>query len=47
MAMAYKIGDIQVPIKAQFPLDQVRDAYRRLTEPGGIGKIVLTVSTDD
>lgn len=27
-------------------VDQVRDAYRRLTQPGGIGSVVLIVSTD-
>lgn len=40
-------GEIAIPIKARFPLEQVQDAYRRLTQPGGIGKVVLTVSTDD
>ena len=39
-------GSIKVPIKDRFPLDQVQDAYRRLTKPGGIGRVVLTVSTD-
>lgn len=39
-------GEIVIPIKAVFPLERVKDAYRRLTEPGGIGKIVLTVSQD-
>jgi NADPH:quinone reductase-like Zn-dependent oxidoreductase len=34
-------GDLEVPIAATFPLDQVQDAYR-LLEPGHIrGKIVL------
>lgn len=37
-------GTITVPVKATFDLDQVQDAYRRLTEPGGIGRVVLTVS---
>ena len=40
-------GEIAIPIKARFPLEQVQDAYRRLTEPGGIGKVVLTVSTEE
>lgn len=40
-------GEIQLPIKARFPLEQVQDAYRRLTQPGGIGRVVLTVSTDN
>ena len=39
-------GEVTIPIKAQFQLDDVRNAYRRLTEPGGIGKVVPTVSTD-
>lgn len=40
------LGSIKVPIKDRFPLEQVQDAYRRLTEPGGIGRVVLTVSQD-
>lgn len=40
-------GRITIPIKARFPLEQVADAYRRLGEPGGIGKVVLEVSADD
>lgn len=39
-------GEIVIPVKATFPLEQVQDAYRRLTEPGGVGKIVLEVSRD-
>lgn len=39
-------GDIVIPIKARYPFGQIQDAYRRLTQPGGIGKVVLTVSTD-
>lgn len=40
-------GDVVIAIKARFPLEQVQDAYRRLTQPGGIGKVALTVSSDD
>lgn len=40
-------GDIEIPIKARFPMEQVQDAYRRLTQPGGIGKVILDISTDD
>lgn len=39
-------GQIVVPVKAKFPLAQVQAAYHRLTEPGGIGRVVLTVSGD-
>ena len=41
---AVAAGEISVPIKARFALEQVQDAYRRLTKPGGIGRVVLTVS---
>jgi NADPH:quinone reductase-like Zn-dependent oxidoreductase len=34
-------GELEVPIAAAFPLDQVQDAYRRLAEGHVIGKIVL------
>jgi NADPH:quinone reductase-like Zn-dependent oxidoreductase len=34
-------GELEVPIAATFPLDQVRDAYRRLAEGHILGKIVL------
>ena len=34
-------GDLEVPIAATFPLDQVQDAYRRLAEGHLLGKIVL------
>jgi D-arabinose 1-dehydrogenase-like Zn-dependent alcohol dehydrogenase len=30
-----------VPLTATFPLDEVRDAYRRLAEGHILGKIVL------
>ena len=39
-------GAIKVPIKDRFPLEQVQDAYRRLTQAGGIGRVVLEVSSD-
>lgn len=39
-------GTVKIPIKAEFPMDQVRRAYQRLSQPGGIGKVVLTVSND-
>jgi len=34
-------GQLEVPLAATFPLDQVRDAYRRLAEGHILGKIVL------
>lgn len=39
-------GEVTLPVEARFPLEQVREAYERLAGPGGIGKIVLDVSTD-
>jgi NADPH:quinone reductase-like Zn-dependent oxidoreductase len=37
-------GELEVPIKARFPLAQVQDAYRALAERHGLGKIVLEVA---
>ena len=34
-------GELEVPVAATFPLDQVQDAYRRLEQGGVLGKIVL------
>jgi NADPH:quinone reductase-like Zn-dependent oxidoreductase len=34
-------GDLEIPIAATFPLDQVQDAYRRLAQGHLLGKIVL------
>ena len=34
-------GQLEIPIAAAFPLDQVQDAYRRLAEGHILGKIVL------
>jgi NADPH:quinone reductase-like Zn-dependent oxidoreductase len=36
-------GELEVPIKARFPLDQVQDAYRLLAQRHGLGKVVLEV----
>jgi NADPH:quinone reductase-like Zn-dependent oxidoreductase len=36
-------GALEVPIAASYPLDQVRDAYRRLARGHVLGKIVLLV----
>ena len=34
-------GELEIPIVATYPLDQVRDAYRRLAQGHLLGKIVL------
>ena len=34
-------GELEVPIAATYPLDQVQDAYRRLEQGHLLGKIVL------
>jgi NADPH:quinone reductase-like Zn-dependent oxidoreductase len=36
-------GDLDVPIAAVYPLDQVRDAYRALEERHSRGKVVLSM----
>jgi NADPH:quinone reductase-like Zn-dependent oxidoreductase len=36
-------GALEVPIAASYPLDQVKDAYRRLAQGHVLGKIVLLV----
>lgn len=38
-------GELEVPIAATYPLDQVRDAYRKLAENHTRGKIVLLPSS--
>ena len=35
-------GELEVPIAASYPLEQVREAYRALAEDHPLGKIVLT-----
>jgi NADPH:quinone reductase-like Zn-dependent oxidoreductase len=37
-------GGFEVPIKARFPLEQVREAYREVSRRSGLGKVVLEVS---
>jgi NADPH:quinone reductase-like Zn-dependent oxidoreductase len=37
-------GELELPIKARFPLEQVSDAYREVENRHGLGKIVLEVS---
>lgn len=44
LARRVAAGEIEVPIKARFPLDRVQDAYRALAERHGLGKIVLEVA---
>jgi NADPH:quinone reductase-like Zn-dependent oxidoreductase len=34
-------GELEVPIAATYPLDQVQDAYRELAKGHTLGKIVL------
>jgi NADPH:quinone reductase-like Zn-dependent oxidoreductase len=36
-------GDLEVPVAATFPLDQVQEAYRELASGHTRGKIVLTI----
>jgi NADPH:quinone reductase-like Zn-dependent oxidoreductase len=43
LASLIAAGQLEVPITATFPLDQVRDAYRRLAQGHLLGKIVLIV----
>lgn len=38
-------GEIALPIKARYPIDEVATAYARLAERHGLGKIVLQVGT--
>ena len=44
LARLISLGELQLPIAATFPLDQVRAAYERLGKHHGLGKIVLEVS---
>jgi NADPH:quinone reductase-like Zn-dependent oxidoreductase len=44
LARLIAAGELQVPIAATFPLDQVRAAYERLAKRHGLGKIVLEVT---
>jgi NADPH:quinone reductase-like Zn-dependent oxidoreductase len=41
LAGAIAAGELEIPIFATYPLDQVQDAYRRLAEGHLLGKIVL------
>lgn len=38
-------GELEVPIKATYPLDEVQEAFRDLEGGHGLGKIVLTMSS--
>jgi NADPH:quinone reductase-like Zn-dependent oxidoreductase len=38
-------GELELPIKARFPLEQVADAYREVENRHGLGKVVLEVAT--
>ena len=37
-------GELELPIKGRFPLEQVSDAYREVENRHGLGKVVLEVS---
>jgi len=37
-------GELELPIKARFPLERVADAYREVENRHGLGKVVLEVS---
>jgi NADPH:quinone reductase-like Zn-dependent oxidoreductase len=41
LAGAIAAGELEIPIFATYPLDQVQDAYRRLAEGHLLGKIIL------
>ncbi len=45
LAALIEAGELEVPIAATYPLDQVRDAYRELAENHTRGKIVLRPSS--
>jgi len=45
LASLVAAGELEVPIAATYPLDQVRDAYRELAENHTRGKIVLQPSS--
>jgi NADPH:quinone reductase-like Zn-dependent oxidoreductase len=38
-------GELELPIKARFPLERVADAYREVDNRHGLGKVVLDVSS--
>jgi NADPH:quinone reductase-like Zn-dependent oxidoreductase len=44
LARLIAAGELQLPIAATYPLDQVRAAYERLAKRHGLGKIVLEVT---
>jgi NADPH:quinone reductase-like Zn-dependent oxidoreductase len=45
LAALVDAGELEVPIAATYPLDQVRDAYRELAGNHTRGKIVLKPSS--
>ena len=44
LARLIAAGEVEMPIKSRFPLEQVQDAYRALAERHGLGKVVLQVA---
>lgn len=45
LARLIAAGELELPIAATYPLDQVRAAYERLSKRHGLGKIVLEVTS--
>lgn len=43
---SWATATLEVPTKAELPLELVRHAYQRLGRAGGIGTVVRTVSDD-
>jgi NADPH:quinone reductase-like Zn-dependent oxidoreductase len=37
-------GELELPIKARFPLERVADAYRQVENRHGLGKLALEIS---
>lgn len=44
LASLLAAGQLELPIKARYPLEKVADAYRELAKRSGLGKIILEVS---
>jgi NADPH:quinone reductase-like Zn-dependent oxidoreductase len=44
LARRIAAGELEVPIKARFPLEQVQEAYREVARRSGLGKVVLEVT---
>ncbi len=44
LAASLAAGDLELPIKARYPLERVADAYREVGRRSGLGKVVLDVT---